>query len=216
MPTIAKASAASPRSAEIAQAGREQPDHRAVDCRASSRQTGFSGSRDRVRPLQSQAPRRLVARQARAEASVDGDHVPGKEHATYSPGRPGDMRGPPTGASEFRHAAGQDRDRPPRHRRARRLRPSRQMLKASTARSVARRGPPPTSGSSRDLSRDRASCCSRLLRAVIDFLRGFRALHFVGPCVTVFGSARFHDGRPIMRSAAGRRAGASPGLGSRS
>jgi uncharacterized protein (TIGR00730 family) len=30
-----------------------------------------------------------------------------------------------------------------------------------------------------------------LLRAGRDFVRGFRALHFVGPCVTVFGSARF-------------------------
>ncbi|MGH7162800.1 MAG: TIGR00730 family Rossman fold protein [Planctomycetota bacterium] len=29
-----------------------------------------------------------------------------------------------------------------------------------------------------------------------EFLRGFRALHFAGPCVTVFGSARFHDGHP--------------------
>ena len=29
-----------------------------------------------------------------------------------------------------------------------------------------------------------------LLRVMRDFLRGFRALHFVGPCVTVFGSAR--------------------------
>jgi uncharacterized protein (TIGR00730 family) len=29
-----------------------------------------------------------------------------------------------------------------------------------------------------------------LLRVTWDFLRGFRALHFVGPCVTVFGSAR--------------------------
>src|SRR4029079_12347848 len=29
-----------------------------------------------------------------------------------------------------------------------------------------------------------------LFRVVIDFLRGFRVLHFVGPCVTVFGSAR--------------------------
>ncbi len=27
-----------------------------------------------------------------------------------------------------------------------------------------------------------------------EFLRGFRALHFIGPCVTVFGSARFKDG----------------------
>ncbi len=30
-----------------------------------------------------------------------------------------------------------------------------------------------------------------LLRAGRDLIRGFRALHFVGPCVTVFGSARF-------------------------
>ena len=33
-----------------------------------------------------------------------------------------------------------------------------------------------------------------LFRAARDFIRGFRALHFVGPCVTVFGSARFPDG----------------------
>src|SRR6187399_437236 len=32
-----------------------------------------------------------------------------------------------------------------------------------------------------------------LLRAVGDFLRGFRAFHFCGPCVTVFGSARFGE-----------------------
>jgi hypothetical protein len=30
----------------------------------------------------------------------------------------------------------------------------------------------------------------QLLRVMRDFLRGFRVLHFVGPCVTVFGSAR--------------------------
>jgi len=35
-----------------------------------------------------------------------------------------------------------------------------------------------------------------LARAVLDFLRGFRALHFVGPCVTVFGSARFGSDHP--------------------
>jgi uncharacterized protein (TIGR00730 family) len=33
-----------------------------------------------------------------------------------------------------------------------------------------------------------------LLRAGRDFIRGFRTLHFVGPCVTVFGSARFNEG----------------------
>ena len=32
-----------------------------------------------------------------------------------------------------------------------------------------------------------------LLRAGRDFIRGFRVLHFVGPCVTVFGSARFDE-----------------------
>jgi uncharacterized protein (TIGR00730 family) len=32
-----------------------------------------------------------------------------------------------------------------------------------------------------------------LLRAGRDFVRGFRALHFAGPCVTVFGSARFDE-----------------------
>lgn len=30
-----------------------------------------------------------------------------------------------------------------------------------------------------------------MLRIAAEFVRGFRALHFVGPCVTVFGSARF-------------------------
>ena len=35
-----------------------------------------------------------------------------------------------------------------------------------------------------------------VLRATNDFIRGFRRLHFVGPCVTVFGSARFTDDHP--------------------
>ena len=34
----------------------------------------------------------------------------------------------------------------------------------------------------------------RVLRIGAEFVRGFRALHFVGPCVTVFGSARFPEG----------------------
>src|SRR6058998_997700 len=33
-----------------------------------------------------------------------------------------------------------------------------------------------------------------LFRVLLDFLRGFRVLHFVGPCVTVFGSARVKKG----------------------
>src|SRR5438309_4175692 len=35
-----------------------------------------------------------------------------------------------------------------------------------------------------------------LFRVLLDFLRGFRVLHFVGPCVTVFGSARIKEGNP--------------------
>ena len=35
-----------------------------------------------------------------------------------------------------------------------------------------------------------------LVRIMRDFFRGLRTLHFVGPCVTVFGSARFADGHP--------------------
>src|SRR6185312_3816601 len=29
-----------------------------------------------------------------------------------------------------------------------------------------------------------------------EFIRGFRTLHFVGPCITVFGSARFKEDHP--------------------
>ncbi len=34
------------------------------------------------------------------------------------------------------------------------------------------------------------------VKVLIEFIRGFRALHFAGPCVTVFGSARFKEGHP--------------------
>src|SRR3954467_13031991 len=32
-----------------------------------------------------------------------------------------------------------------------------------------------------------------VLAIMREFIRGFRVLHFVGPCVTVFGSARFKE-----------------------
>jgi uncharacterized protein (TIGR00730 family) len=35
-----------------------------------------------------------------------------------------------------------------------------------------------------------------VLAIMREFIRGFRALHFVGPCVTVFGSARFKEDHP--------------------
>lgn len=34
-----------------------------------------------------------------------------------------------------------------------------------------------------------------------EFIKGFRALHFVGPCVTVFGSARFNEDHPFYKDA---------------
>ena len=34
------------------------------------------------------------------------------------------------------------------------------------------------------------------VHVLFDFIRGFRALHFAGPCVTIFGSARFKEGHP--------------------
>jgi uncharacterized protein (TIGR00730 family) len=35
-----------------------------------------------------------------------------------------------------------------------------------------------------------------VVRVMKEFIRGFRVLHFVGPCITVFGSARFKEDHP--------------------
>ena len=66
-----------------------------------------------------------------------------------------------------------------------------------------------TAGSAGDASdryllegpRSRTSEFVQLLRVMRDFLRGFRVLHFVGPCVTVFGSARTREEDPYYRLA---------------
>jgi uncharacterized protein (TIGR00730 family) len=51
-----------------------------------------------------------------------------------------------------------------------------------------------------------------VLWSLRDFIAGFRALHFVGPCVTVFGSARYGESHPYY--ALGRDVGAAiAGLG---
>ncbi|MFD0765136.1 TIGR00730 family Rossman fold protein [Mucilaginibacter lutimaris] len=58
---------------------------------------------------------------------------------------------------------------------------------------------------------------------MMELIRGFRALHFIGPCITVFGSARFKEDHPFYkqtREAAGAFAklgftiltGGGPGL----
>jgi uncharacterized protein (TIGR00730 family) len=38
-----------------------------------------------------------------------------------------------------------------------------------------------------------------VIKVCIEFIRGFRALHFVGPCVTIFGSARFGEDSPYYQ-----------------
>lgn len=58
------------------------------------------------------------------------------------------------------------------------------------------------SRSSRDVSTmlrgpgSRTSEFLRIMRVSQEFIRGLRSLHFVGPCVTVFGSARFRETHP--------------------
>ena len=42
---------------------------------------------------------------------------------------------------------------------------------------------------------------ARAAKIFWEFVRGFRALHFAGPCVTVFGSARFTEVNPYYRMA---------------
>jgi uncharacterized protein (TIGR00730 family) len=64
---------------------------------------------------------------------------------------------------------------------------------------------------------------AQAVRIFCEIIRGFRALHFLGPCVTVFGSARFHEGDsyyPLARELGARLAevgftvmtGGGPGL----
>lgn len=55
--------------------------------------------------------------------------------------------------------------------------------------------------------RSRMEEARTLLRVAWDFFRGFRVLHFVGPCVTVFGSARTKEMNPHYQLA--RKMGAA-------
>ena len=49
--------------------------------------------------------------------------------------------------------------------------------------------------------KSRGSETMMLFRIFAEFIRGFRHLHFVGPCVTVFGSARFKEDHPYYQLA---------------
>lgn len=63
----------------------------------------------------------------------------------------------------------------------------------------------------------------RALRIFAELIRGFRSLHFIGPCITVFGSARFSEnhayysltrevGAEIARAGFAVMTGGGPGL----
>lgn len=41
----------------------------------------------------------------------------------------------------------------------------------------------------------------RVLRISLEFIKGFQAFHFIGPSITVFGSARFPEGHPYYELA---------------
>lgn len=69
----------------------------------------------------------------------------------------------------------------------------------------------------------RRSEAARVARIALEFIHGFRKLHFVGPCVTVFGSARFPEdhayyalarevGRRLARAGFTVMTGGGPGI----
>ncbi|MFG0246162.1 MAG: TIGR00730 family Rossman fold protein [Phycisphaerales bacterium JB052] len=61
------------------------------------------------------------------------------------------------------------------------------------------------------------------IKIFVEFIRGFRRLHFIGPCVTVFGSARFDEnheyyklaqevGKKLAKAGFGVMTGGGPGI----
>ena len=61
------------------------------------------------------------------------------------------------------------------------------------AESPAGRGPEPAERWFLEGPRARGSELFSVFKIALEFIRGFRTLHFVGPCVSVFGSARFKE-----------------------
>jgi hypothetical protein len=75
------------------------------------------------------------------------------------------------------------------------------------AESPAGQGPEPAERWFLEGPRSRGSELLSVWKVAVEFVRGFRTFHFVGPCVTVFGSARFPEDHPYYSLAreAGRR-----------
>jgi hypothetical protein len=64
------------------------------------------------------------------------------------------------------------------------------------AESPAGPGPEPEEHWFLEGPRSRRSELLSVAKIALEVIRGFRTLHFVGPCVTVFGSARFQADHP--------------------
>ena len=60
---------------------------------------------------------------------------------------------------------------------------------------------PPKSHVYLDGPKSRGFELSFAFRVFWQFIRGFRKLHFIGPCITVFGSARFKEGHKFYTAA---------------
>lgn len=59
----------------------------------------------------------------------------------------------------------------------------------------------PTEYTFLDGPKSRSYELSFAFRVFFQFIKGMRKLHFVGPCITVFGSARFKEGTPYYEKA---------------
>ncbi len=85
--------------------------------------------------------------------------------------------------------------------------PERARPEVVAAESPADPGPEPAERWFLEGPRSRKSEFFSVWKIARELIRGFRTLHFVGPCVTVFGSARFQEDHPFYALArdVGRR-----------
>lgn len=74
--------------------------------------------------------------------------------------------------------------------------PAQKLLEASTAIRLAKDTPSHEERRFLEAAHSRGFELKRAIQIFFECIRGFRAFHFVGPCVTVFGSARFSEEHP--------------------
>jgi len=70
-------------------------------------------------------------------------------------------------------------------------------MKPDTQQSIKRRVIPAVKSYGLEGSKSRWHELTYAVDIFVQFIKGFRALHFIGPCITVFGSARFKEDHPF-------------------